>query len=174
MESHTRLLIEQSTQPDVRNNFRNIFNAKINMDQVELAYYIAQRAFAHKLDRAKAPYIGHLKRVASKVESSTTNQIVLAAAWLHDLLEDCPEWNQKSLLHLFDIDVVGTVMILTKTPEQDYLKDYIPAIKESPWATTIKIADLEDNMDVRRLDKLTPKDLERLNKYHTAYKMLTT
>lgn len=31
---------------------------------------------------------------------------------------------------------------------------------------------LKDNMDITRLNELTDKDIERLKKYHQAYKML--
>ena len=37
-----------------------------------------------------------------------------------------------------------------------------------PLATRVKLWDLEDNLDSRRLPTLEPRDLERLAKYHTA------
>jgi hypothetical protein len=37
----------------------------------------------------------------------------------------------------------------------------------------IKIADLEDNMDLRRLDALTEKDHRRLDRYLKAWRRLT-
>jgi len=37
----------------------------------------------------------------------------------------------------------------------------------------VKIADLEDNMDARRLAAFTPKDSERFDKYVRAWRKLT-
>src|SRR5258708_4042658 len=40
-------------------------------------------------------------------------------------------------------------------------------------ARKVKLADLEDNMDVRRIDDLADRDLERIRKYHRAWRILT-
>jgi phage FluMu protein gp41 len=50
--------------------------------------------------------------------------------------------------------------------------DYIVRISKNEIATKVKIADIEDNMNISRLQKVTTKDLERLNKYIQAYKYL--
>ena len=42
-----------------------------------------------------------------------------------------------------------------------------------PIALKMKIADLEDNMDIRRLDMMLDRDLERLNRYLVAWRYLT-
>lgn len=42
----------------------------------------------------------------------------------------------------------------------------------NPIALAVKLADLEDNMDVRRLPTVTEKDAARLAKYAAARKML--
>jgi translation elongation factor EF-Ts len=46
-------------------------------------------------------------------------------------------------------------------------------ISQSKIALKVKIADLEDNMDIRRLDVLTEKDMERLNRYLKAWRYVT-
>jgi hypothetical protein len=42
----------------------------------------------------------------------------------------------------------------------------------NPIASRVKLADLEDNMDVRRLNEVTEKDRDRLNRYLAAYRRL--
>jgi hypothetical protein len=37
----------------------------------------------------------------------------------------------------------------------------------------VKLADLEDNMTITRLDGLGEKDVERLRRYHQAWRALT-
>jgi len=91
---------------------------------------------------------------------------------LHDLLEDCPEWNEKSLSCLFGENIVKTIVLLTKQKNQKY-SEYIDAINQSSWATKIKLADLKDNMDITRLNSVSEKDIERLNKYIEAFKILS-
>ena len=46
--------------------------------------------------------------------------------------------------------------------------------KKNPLAVAVKINDLTDNMDIRRLPYLSDKDVKRLKKYLKAYKRLTT
>ena len=43
----------------------------------------------------------------------------------------------------------------------------------NPIAQKVKIADIEDNMDIRRFNVLTEEDLKRLNKYLDAWRHLT-
>ena len=42
-------------------------------------------------------------------------------------------------------------------------------MRTNPIATKVKLADLEDNMDMRRLSTVTEKDAQRLHRYHQAW-----
>ena len=68
--------------------------------------------------------------------------------------------------------VLETVDCLTKRDNEDY-DEYLKRCKSNPVACKVKIADLEDNMDIRRFEVLTEKDLKRLNKYLDAWRCLT-
>ena len=135
----------------------------------ELAFQIAKKAFEGKTDKGGNPYFYHLGRVA---KSFINDDFLYSIAMLHDLLEDCPEWNETSLRCLFHENIVSTIAVLTRKDNEDYF-DYIDRIKQSSWATKVKIADLEDNMNITRLESLEHKDFERLKKYLKAYKILT-
>lgn len=128
-----------------------------------LAEKIITHAFAGKFDKGGKPYIEHLYRVASKFDGRQE-----ITALLHDLIEDCPEWNTKSLSALFPDYIVQTVDTITKRQNESY-NDYLDRVSKCEMATEIKIADLEDNMNICRLPKLEEKDIERIKKYHTAY-----
>jgi (p)ppGpp synthase/HD superfamily hydrolase len=141
------------------------------MDKTELAKHIAFCAFSGKYDLAGMKYTDHLTRVANNFRDSCTVQ----AAYLHDLLEDCPEWNIEHLKQLFHQNVANLVELLTKKEGEDYF-DYIRRIKTDYDAVRIKMADLEDNMNILRFEnkpELSDKDLQRLKKYHRAYFILT-
>lgn len=138
-------------------------------DIKELAFQIAKIAFEGKIDKGGKPYFNHLVRVAEKFKE---DDFLYPIAMLHDLLEDCSEWNVKSLGCLFSENIVKTIELLTIKSGQDYF-DYINEINQSSWATKIKLADLKDNMDITRLENISDKDFQRLNKYLKAYKILT-
>lgn len=139
---------------------------------------LARESFKDKTDLSGAPYFNHLYRVSSgcyKYEKSSPRNecvIVETAAMLHDLLEDCPEWNEKSLRFLFPDEIVDLVVILTKIKGENYLDSYIKRICENEFAIRIKLSDLRDNMDITRLPTFEQKEIDRLCKYHKAYKIL--
>ena len=142
------------------------------------AFELAKFAFKDRFDKAENPYIEHLLRVARDcykgvaAVSIDESLIVESSAVLHDLLEDCPEWNESSLSFIFPKEVVDLVVVLTKSKNEPYLDSYIKRISENKLASRIKLSDLRDNMDITRLPEITQKDIERLVKYHTAYKIL--
>ncbi len=86
------------------------------------------------------PYITHLLRVALQVDSDTMKTIAL----LHDVLEDTAT-TKHELLTLFGEGVADVVEILTRSEQMDYF-DYINKVKQNPFATLVKIADLRDNI----------------------------
>lgn len=135
---------------------------------IETALKIIEKAFAGKTDKAGQPYINHLKRVSARCPNIGVNNEVRVIALLHDILEDCPEWNEKALRTLFTDGVVDSVIALTHKKGQTY-HQYISQVLEDGWATIVKKHDLEDNMNITRLKELTKEDLERLKKYHDAY-----
>jgi len=138
------------------------------MENKELAFEIAKKSFNGKTDKGESPYINHLLRVAKIFKD---DDFLYTIALLHDLLEDCKEWNEISLSCLFSENIVKTIVLLTRKKGQSY-EDYIEQISTSSWATQIKRADLKDNLDISRLKEVTAKDIERLNKYINALKKL--
>lgn len=138
---------------------------------IEKAIAIAIEAFEGKTDKGGNPYVEHLWRVREKVRKYENPEIEVVAI-LHDLLEDCPEWNKNKLLDHFPETVVLAVECMTHKSDEIYA-DYIEGILLNDIAKIVKVADLEDNMNITRLNELTEKDFVRLRKYHLAYKKLT-
>jgi (p)ppGpp synthase/HD superfamily hydrolase len=56
---------------------------------VGIAEDIARRAHAGQVDKAGLDYITHPARVAAGVRLHGGKNEAVAAAWLHDVLEDC-------------------------------------------------------------------------------------
>lgn len=125
--------------------------------------------FKEDFDKAKSPYINHLKRVANKVSGN----IATIVAYLHDTVEDKEEWTLTRLQEEFRLpdEVLIAVNCMTHKKEDSYAT-YLANLIQNPIAKSVKKADLEDNMDITRLEYLTPKDLKRLNKYLLAHRIV--
>jgi len=94
---------------------------------------------------------------------------------LHDVLEETNS-DQKVIdliLSVFDQEFVDDLLLLTHS-EGRYRK-YIQKLAESGRADAIavKLADLEHNMDLSRLEKVEQYHLDRNNKYKKAHRILT-
>ena len=127
---------------------------------------IAREAFRDKIDKSGKPYLEHLRyvaNVASDVKKGAYDKDVFCIGMLHDLLEDCPEWNEKALRQLIPEHIVDAVVVLTKGKDEPY-EDYITRVLQNEYAVKVKKADLEHNMDITRLPIRTDKDSERLKK----------
>lgn len=144
---------------------------KNNSKLIEKAIEIALQAHAGKVDKAFAPYILHPLRLMLQMQTEEEMMITV----LHDVVEDGKEKG-------FTIDylrkagfpqvVIETVKTLTHIKETDTYEDYIAKIKLHPIARKIKMADLHDNMNLKRIPNPTKRDYERMEKYKKAIKIL--
>lgn len=125
------------------------------------ALRVAKECHKDQKDKGGHDYIGHPIRVSDRCMTEKTS----ITALLHDTIEDSQMTAEKLLKLGFPSDIVEAVVVLTKSKETDY-DTYIEQIGTNPIAQEVKIADLEDNLDITRLPyPLTNKDLDRLNKY---------
>ncbi|MFN7946754.1 MAG: GTP pyrophosphokinase [Blastocatellia bacterium] len=139
------------------------------MATLERAIAIAVQAHQGQRDKAGAPYILHPLRLMMRMQTEAE----MIAAVLHDVIEDT-EWTPDGLrAEGFSAGIIEAIECLTRPPDETY-DDFIERVKTSPVAWRVKIADLEDNMNIRRIEMLTPKDLERLEKYHRAWRALNS
>lgn len=128
------------------------------------AIAIAAQAHQAQLDKAGAPYILHPLRMMLRMSSETE----MTAAILHDVVEDTA-WTLDQLRQAgFSAEVVQAVECLTHRDQETY-EEFIARVRTNAIARKVKLADLEDNMDMRRLSTVTEKDTQRLHKYHRAW-----
>jgi (p)ppGpp synthase/HD superfamily hydrolase len=125
---------------------------------------------AHKgqYDRSGVAYILHPLRIMHRM-NTRTEQIV---GVLHDIIEDTPITFKGLQEKGYSQEVIDALDHLTRQEGEKY-DDFIKRCRKNSIALKVKIADLEDNMDIRRLDKVTESDLDRLNRYLVAWKYLT-
>ena len=74
----------------------------------------------------------------------------------------------------FPLHIVDALRCLTKLSEDEPYESFIQRVKTNPLAKAVKINDLTDNMDIRRLQDMTDSDVKRLRKYLRAYQELTS
>ena len=148
---------------------------------LEHAIAIASEAHAGVTDKAGAPYILHPLRVMLAVEGD----VARTTAVLHDVIEDCPEWTFDRLAgEGFGADVIDALRSVTKLPEETeqpedsveqrrlrYLA-FVGRAAAHPIGRMVKLADLEDNLNVTRLAAVSQKDAARLSKYLEARALL--
>ncbi|KJQ76702.1 HD domain-containing protein [Streptococcus oralis] len=130
---------------------------------LELALSIATKAHRGQFDKAGIDYIEHPIFVASQVDSEEEKAVAL----LHDVIEDSSVTAEELLNAGLPETVVTAVQILSKKKGQDY-QTYLKTVKSNPLARAVKLADLKHNSDLLRLETITGKDLERLEKYKKA------
>ena len=139
------------------------------MSTLQRAIEIATEAHRGQLDKAGRDYIGHPLRV---MEMGKTEEEKIVGV-LHDVVEDTGWTFEKLAEEGFSQEVIAALRCVTKSHENENYDDFIERVKKNPLATAVKINDLTDNMDIRRLPYLSDKDVKRLKKYLKAYKRLT-
>ena len=138
------------------------------MSTLQRAIEIATEAHKGQFDKSGKDYIEHPLRV---MEMGKTEEEKIVGV-LHDVVEDTP-WTFEMLeAEGFSSEVIAALKCVTKIYEKENYDDFIERIKKNPLAVAVKINDLTDNMDIRRLPYLSDKDVKRLKKYLKAYKKL--
>lgn len=139
------------------------------MSKLERAIEIAVEAHAGQVDRNGAPYILHPLRVMAQMESNEERIVAV----LHDVVEDNPAWSFARLREEgFGEAVMVALEHVTKREGEAYA-DFVGRSAQRPLARRVKLADLRDNMDIRRLDELDDRAVERLRRYLAAWHFLT-
>ena len=137
------------------------------MPTLEDAIILATKAHSGQVDKAGQVYILHLLRVMFAVEGETPRMV----AMLHDVVEDS-EYSFDDLREMgYSDEVLSALDCLTRQKQETYM-EFVQRAKTNPIARQVKIADIEDNMDVRRLTEITDKDVERLHRYRQAWEYL--
>ena len=128
---------------------------------VEIAESLARSAHTGQFDKAGADYITHPARVAERVRRHGGADEAIAAAWLHDVLEDC----DVSAADLANAGIPGTVIdavqAVTKV-DGEAAEVYCARILANPTALRVKRADIDDNTDPARTALLPEATRERL------------
>lgn len=143
---------------------------------IEHALEIALEVHGGWTEKAGRPYILHVLRVMAKMETDEQR----LTAILHDVVEDSADFAEPytpaRLESLgFPVAVCTAVRALSHASgvtDAEY-QDAIERLLSNELARRVKLADLEDNMDVRRYQALEDKSVPYLKKYLRAWRTLS-
>lgn len=137
------------------------------MSTLETAIKIALDAHAGQGDKAGKPYLLHPLRVMLAMDQEN-EQIV---AILHDVVEDT-DWTFGRLQEVgFPEDVLEAIYSVTRQTGESYM-DFIRRAGQNEVGRKVKMADLEDNLDLSRTAEPTEQDYKRMEKYRKALEVL--
>src|SRR5258708_10762602 len=122
---------------------------KNSTTRLEKAIRIATEAHFGQEDRFGAPYILHPLRVMCRVNTDDEKTVAI----LHDVVEDT-DWTFSALRKKgFPAKIIAALDFVTKRDGEAYDR-FVERSASNPLALKVKMADLEDNMDIRRMPKL--------------------
>lgn len=140
------------------------------MPTLEDAIALAVEMHRGQVDRAGQPYILHPLRVMFRLESDLERMVGV----LHDVVEDSQLTFEDLRRMGYPDEVITPLEGVTRRADESY-EAFVTRSQAHPVARRVKLADLEDNMDVRRYSSdLTGPDLARLNRYRRAWAQLRT
>lgn len=136
-------------------------------EMLDKAIIIAVNAHRSQLDKGGDDYILHPIRVMSKLKTETERIVGV----LHDVIEDTDVTYNDLIDEGFSEEVIEALKNLTRGENEGYF-DFINRANLNNIARAVKLADLEDNMDIKRIKDPSDKDFSRIKKYMKAKKIL--
>lgn len=138
------------------------------MSTLERAIAIATEAHQGQRDKAGQPYILHPLRLMQRLSDDEARIVAV----LHDVVEDSP-WSLDQLRgEGFSAAVIAAIDGLSRREGEGY-EAFIERLLPDPLARRVKLADLADNMDLRRIAELSQQDWERIQRYHRAWRKIS-
>lgn len=130
-------------------------------DLIYKALELSTILFKGSVDKGGYPYVLHLLYVYSNVDTKEEKVIAL----LHDVMEDKKVTKEELLDIGFPLKIVNDLVVLTRVKPMEYT-DYIDNIIKngSKEALNVKLADLENNIDLTRIKNPSVKDYERVER----------
>ena len=133
----------------------------------KLALKLCFETHKEQLDKSGMPYVFHPFHLAEQMTDEDTTVVAL----LHDVVEDSDLTIDDLRRMGFGERILAAIARMTHDPAVPYM-EYVARIKEDPIAKAVKLADLRHNSDLSRLERITPHDEARAQKYQRAIELL--
>lgn len=103
------------------------------------------------------PFIEHPRDVAKIAKEYSLGEHIIAAAWLHDTMEDCPVVTFNYLEQTFGLEIAGLVHAVTDEVgknRRERAKKTLPKIRQYGYpAVALKLCDRLSNVEASIRDK---------------------
>ena len=121
------------------------------VDRAELVARVAHKDQKY----GEQPYSVHLEDVVRRVKQISNDPEVIAAAWLHDTVEDSPEVTIDDIRRMFGARVADLVWAVTAYGDDRETKtaNVIEKIARTPGADLVKSADRLSNASACKAEK---------------------
>ncbi len=134
---------------------------------IKKAMKISYEKHHGQFDKSGMPYIFHPIHVAEQMKDEDTTIVAL----LHDVIEDTDLTIENIEQYGFSKKIIDALKCLTHDRNVPYF-EYIKKIATNQIARQVKIADLEHNSNLTRLNNITDEDKKRVKKYKECLKYL--
>jgi guanosine-3',5'-bis(diphosphate) 3'-pyrophosphohydrolase len=131
------------------------------------AMIFAYQAHQGQTDKSGLPYIYHPMHIAEQMEDESTT----VCALLHDVVEDTHYTLEDLIQQGYPSEIIEALSLLTHNKGIPYM-DYVRKINSNKIASTVKLADLQHNSDLSRLEVIDDDALKRIEKYRKAMQIL--
>ena len=139
---------------------------------IEDAITFAAQAHLGQLDRLGEPYIFHPLRVMLLVKEAGGSEVEIAAAALHDVVEDT-DTTVEELAELFSPEVAALVDTMSRRAGESYVEYMQRCVAGGPSAIRLKQADLTDNSNPERLARMASEQRAELEKkYESGFEVI--
>jgi (p)ppGpp synthase/HD superfamily hydrolase len=146
---------------------------------------LAAVKFNGKTDKGGHSYIDHLISVEQSVELERNQKVhdknsslslfydkACVVALLHDIFEDTDTTEDELRQIGCDDEIINAIKSVTRQNDEKYYFDFILRASKNDIGRIVKIYDIENNMDIKRLNTFNEADKNRLNKYWYSWKFL--
>ena len=130
---------------------------------LEDAIALAAHAHAGQLDKGGHPYILHPLRVMLRLD----DEVDRIVAVLHDVVEDTYVTMDDLREAGYGAGILAAVDSLTQRYGESW-ETYLARVEKNAIGLRVKLADIDDNMDLRRIARPSRYDHERVEKYKIA------
>jgi (p)ppGpp synthase/HD superfamily hydrolase len=131
--------------------------------------FAVEKYRGHAPDKGGQPYLLHPLRVMLAMDTEEERRVAV----LHDVVEDCNvSLDQLRAMGYQEAEVQALDALTWRKERGESYEAFIDRLLPDSLARKVKLADLADNMDVRRLERVEEADRARLERYARAWRKL--
>lgn len=127
------------------------------------ALFIAYWFHRGQVDKGGNPYWKHPYAVSKRVKGLKRKTVAL----LHDVPEDTSVTLGDLLRWKFTFEIVDAIYSVTRQENETYM-NFIKRAKMNKIGKDVKMADISENLDLKRISKPKAEDFRRAERYQKA------